>query len=65
MFYRFACGTYIEADTFTEAQGKFIDEIYEEEENLDSWTECTCNGLSHMFNCPVRAKEIEDGDIPY
>lgn len=52
MYYRFKCGTFMEADTFEEAKQKFIEEIQEETEVERGWHRCTCLGLSHRHNCP-------------
>ena len=57
-FYRFKCGTFIEADNFTEAKEKFIKQIQSESENSKGWHKCTCLGLDHRHGCPARSKEI-------
>jgi hypothetical protein len=52
MFYRFDCGTFIEAVTFEEAQTKFVERIKAETEEPKRWCKCTCLGLGHRFECP-------------
>jgi len=60
MFYRFNCGTFVDAESFEEAKQKLIAEIVGEVENPKEWCPCTCLGLSHSHNCP----EME-GVIPF
>lgn len=60
MFYRFNCGTFIEADSFDAAKEQLIERILAEEEDQENWYRCTCLGLSHRYDCP----EME-GVIPF
>lgn len=60
MYYRFKCGTFIEAKTFEEAKSKFISKIQAEAECPESWSRCTCLGLTHRIGCPEM-----DGVIPF
>lgn len=58
MYYRFSNGVFIEADTFIEAQGKFVNKILDEQEDPERWHKCTCLGFDHRHNCPEASKEI-------
>ena len=59
-FYGFNNGVFVEAESFTEAQDKLIEEIRSEQEIVKNWSECTCLGFSHQFGCHV----LEDMDVP-
>ena len=63
MFYRFNCGTFIEANSFKDAQTKFIEEITNEKEDPKMWHKCTCLGLQHRIDCPQNP--INQGEIPF
>jgi len=68
MFYRFNCGTFIEADNFEEAKATFIDQITTEKENPKSWNKCTCLGFDYRSDCPEHwANEVpfNSENIPY
>ena len=69
MFYRFNCGSFQEADTFEEAQEKFIKRIQDEVENPEEWTKCPCLGLSHHWDCPQHLRNLpydpDDDHIPF
>lgn len=57
MYYRFRNGTFVEAETFREAQDKLIAQIEAEEEAEQGWHKCTCLGFSHRINCPEAPKD--------
>jgi len=61
MFYRFKCGTFIEADTFDDAKNKFLANIKSEIENPKEWHKCTCLGFNHRFGCP----SLQDCEVPF
>lgn len=65
MFYRFANGAFMEANTFEEAQEKMIEQIKNEKENPKSWSKCTCLGFDHYSDCPQHWSNREDGEIPF
>jgi hypothetical protein len=52
MFYRFACGKFVEAGNFEDAKLRFLAEITAEKEKAENWTECTCVGFQHRIDCP-------------
>lgn len=58
MYYRFNCGAFVEADSFAQAQQKFIERIQSETENEDQWHKCTCVGFSHRYDCPEHVEGI-------
>lgn len=62
-FYRFKCGKFIEAETFDEAQLKFVKQILNEEQDFSRWHKCTCLGLSHRHGCPEHP--VNQGEVPY
>ena len=57
-YYRFCTGTFIEADTFLEAQVKYIEKIIKESESAEGWHKCTCLGFQHHWLCPEKGDEI-------
>lgn len=63
MFYRFANGIYVEADSFEQAQAELIERITEEKEDKNRWHKCSCTGLSHRLNCPEHP--VNQGEIPF
>jgi len=52
MYYRFAAGNFIEADSFDEAKEIAMILLKHEPEELDRWHKCSCVGLGHSFSCP-------------
>lgn len=59
-YYRFQCGTFIEANSFEEAKTTLMARIVDEQEVPENWTRCTCLGISHRYNCPEM-----DGVVTY
>lgn len=52
MFYRFKDGSFIEADDFSEAKKKKLEQIKNETENENRWHKCRCLGMRHRIGCP-------------
>jgi hypothetical protein len=66
MFYRFRNGSFIEANSYQEAQEKMIQQISEEVEDKKGWHKCTCLGFGHHFDCPQHLRFNPDPDaIPF
>ena len=58
MFYRFSDGSFVEAETFSDAKERKLKEIQNETEDPRRWSKCTCVGLNHYCG-------REPDDIPF
>ena len=58
MYYRFSNGVFIEAETFEDAQNKFVENIKTETEEPKRWHKCTCLGFGHRMGCPERVMTL-------